>query len=176
MEDCKGFTLFDSPDAPVVVVSKKDPLEVGRIFTLIHEYGHLLLMQPDFSDLNDRNPVEAFCNRFAAGFLMPRTIIQQLLGEWPNSPREWDPDYIRDWANELNVSQQSLALRFEQLELAPKGFFARFRGQQHHRGPDRRKSTGGNNVSTHVNELGDRFTRTILAAEEDDKILSTEAA
>jgi Zn-dependent peptidase ImmA (M78 family)/DNA-binding XRE family transcriptional regulator len=175
VENCKGFTIFDTINAPIIVISKKERLDVARTFTLIHEYAHLLLRQPGFSDHDDRNPTEAFCNRFAAAFLVPRDTIRQLIGAWPNEPRDWDFDDIRNWARQLKVSQQALALRFENIGIAHAGFFNALIARQGV-APQPREGSGGNYVSTQVNELGDRFTRTVLDAERRDQIKPVEAA
>lgn len=174
-EDCKGFTIYDHREAPIIVISKKERLDVARIFTLVHEYAHLLLREPGLSDHNDRNPFEAWCNRFAAAFLIPRGAINELIGAWPNQPRDWAGDEIRYWARRLKVSQQALALRFEGLGLAPDGYFARYRAHQAPVQPAR-EGGGGNYVNTHINELGDRFAQTVLRAEQDRRIQVAEAA
>lgn len=165
LADCKGFTVYDVRESPIIVVSKHERLDVARVFTLVHEYAHLLLREPGLSDHNDRNPVEAWCNRFAAAFLMPRDALRQLVGVWPNQPADWPLDDIRNWARRLKVSQQALALRFEAVGLAAVGFFGRLRAQQVHI-PARRVETGGDYVNTQVSELGDRFTNTVLTARE----------
>ena len=174
LDNCKGFTVYDHQNAPIIVLSKHEKLDVARTFTVLHEYGHLLLREPGFSDHDDRNPIEAWCNKFAAAFLMPRHVIRELIGPWPNVPIEWSIDDIRNWAARLKVSQQALALRFEGLGLAPEGFYGRIRAQQQ-QVTRARRSEGGNYVSTQVNELGDRYTKTVLNAENDHKIMMAEA-
>lgn len=175
LDDCKGFTIFEYRGAPILVISKKERLDVARIFTLMHEYAHLLLREPGLSDHNDRNPVEAFCNKFGAAFLMPRNIIRDLIGEWPNEPQEWDLDDIRNWADRLKVSQQSLALRFENLGIAPAGYYNAYRARQGRAAPPPEQG-GGNYVNTQVNELGDRFSYSVLQAEQRAHIAPVEAA
>jgi Zn-dependent peptidase ImmA (M78 family) len=175
LADCKGFTIFDHREAPIIVISKKERFDPARTFTLIHEYAHLLIREPGLSDHNERNPVEAWCNQFAGAFLMPRDTIRQLIGAWPNEPQEWTLDEIRNWARRLKVSQQALAIRFEALGLAREGFYARIRAQQ---GQAARlpEQDGGNYVNTQVNELGNRFTKAVLTAEQAHRIQVAEAA
>jgi Zn-dependent peptidase ImmA (M78 family)/transcriptional regulator with XRE-family HTH domain len=172
--DCKGFTIYDHREAPIIVISKKERFDPARTFTLIHEYAHLLIREPGLSDHNDRNPVEAWCNQFAGAFLMPRDTIRQLIGAWPNEPQEWTLDEIRNWARRLKVSQQALAIRFEALGLAREGFYTRIKAQQGQvaRLPEQ---DGGNYVNTQVNELGNRLTKTVLTAEQARRIQVAEA-
>ena len=174
--DCKGFTIYDHRETPIIVISKHEQLDVARTFTLIHEYAHLLLREPGLSDHNERNPVEAWCNQFAAAFLMPRGTIRQLIGAWPNAPQEWTLEEIRNWARRLKVSQQALSLRFEGLGLAPIGFYSRIRAQQENAATPQRQQPGGNYVNTLVNELGNRFTKTVLVAKDTRRIQVAEAS
>src|SRR5690606_22504959 len=153
LDDCRGFTIYDDRNAPIIVVNKTEDYDPARTFTLIHEYCHLLLREPGISDQDDRNPVEAFCNRFASAFLMPRAILRELLPNWPNQPVEWDFDDIVSWSARLKVSQQALALRLESLGIAPVGYYQRLREQQRRRNV--RRSEGGDYVNTQINELGD---------------------
>ena len=157
------------------MISKKERFDRARVFTLIHEYAHLLIREPGLSDHNDRNPVEAWCNQFAGAFLMPRDTIRQLIGAWPNEPQEWTLDEVRNWARQLKVSQQAIAIRFEALGLAREGFYARIRAQQGQAAP-LPEQDGGNYVNTQVNELGNRFTKAVLTAEQSRRIQVAEAA
>lgn len=73
VEDARGFTLADE-NPSVIVVSSKDRIE-ARIFTLMHEFGHILLGEttigaPDAARTT-RNNVERWCDVFASSFLLP---------------------------------------------------------------------------------------------------------
>ncbi len=175
LTDCKGFTIYDHHEAPIIVISKKERFDPARTFTLIHEYAHLLIREPGLSDHDDRNPVEAWCNKFTGAFLMPRDTIGVLIGAWPNEPREWTLDEIRTWSRRLKVSQQALAIRFEALGLAREGFFRHIRAQQGQAAP-LPEQLGGNYVNTQVNELGNRFTKSVLNAERLHRIQVAEAS
>jgi len=80
LEDARGLALVDnSPE--VLVVNSKDQIE-ARIFTLMHEFGHVLLHESGVS-MPERTlfakrvgPVEKWCNDFAAAFLLPESIAQ----------------------------------------------------------------------------------------------------
>jgi Zn-dependent peptidase ImmA (M78 family) len=124
--DSRGFSLHDDLSTPAIVINKAEETEVAKTFSLIHEYAHLLIRRPGLSDHNPKNPVEAFCNRFAAAFLMPDAALKKLLPRWPNEPVDWTFGEVAAWARQLKVSQAALALRLEQAKLAPEGFYSRF--------------------------------------------------
>jgi len=175
VNDCKGFALYDNPNAPVIILNKDEPTDVGKVYTLIHEYAHLLIRAPGFSNQNESNNVENYCNRFAEGFLMPKSMIRELLGSFPEKAVHWEPEIIIRLARKIGVSQQALALRFENIGIAQRGYFDWFREQQ----PkiDRRKAsgTGGNHNYTQLSELGYGFTGLVLRAERNKSIPDFEA-
>ena len=78
LEDARGFTLVDtSPE--VVIANSKDQIE-ARIFTLMHEFGHVLLHESGVS-MPERTlfaqrvgPVEKWCNDFASAFILPEVM------------------------------------------------------------------------------------------------------
>jgi len=163
MEDCKGFTINHSGSNPIIVINKSDPFEKSRIFTLIHEYCHLLIGEPGLSDLDNRNKVEAYCNKFAAAFLMPKDALRELIKSWPNSPVDWEDKKIKQWSGRLKVSQIALAIRLESLGLAPTGFSRKYSAYTGYT-PSKRKSNGGSHVSTVLSELGSLYTSSIFQA------------
>lgn len=174
LEECKGFTLYEEQNTPIIMISKAEEFDPAKIFTLIHEYCHLLLREPGLSDQNRENPVEAYCNRFAGAFLMPRNALRAILPQWPNHPVEWAREDIREWARQLKVSQQALALRLEDLGIAPSGFFSRIvAGQQRLARP---KIPGGNYVNTQAFEMGNRYALAVLNAVDRGQIGPSEAA
>lgn len=161
INDGRGFTLYENPDTPTVIINKEDMSDAAKSFTVWHEYAHLLLRRPGVSDHKFSDPTEAFCNRFAAAFLIPSEALRSLLPVWPNSPVEWKDAEIKRWAGRLKVSQRALAIRLEQLGLAPDGFGDRFAW-----GPPKKKpnSDGGDQIATHLSEIGFTYTQRILSA------------
>jgi len=170
--DCRGCSLWDEGVTPAIIINKAERSENAWVFTLIHEYAHLLVRRPGISDLNRRNPVEAFCNRFAAAFLMPMEALRRLLPEWPTRPIEWPDATIREVARQLKVSAQALAIRLEELGRAEVGLHRRFAIARHPRQP----TSGGDYVRTRLSELGGHFTGSIMSALDREIIDSVHAS
>ena len=162
LSDCRGFTLNHKDSNPIIVINKSEPFKVARTFTLLHEYCHLLIGEPGLSDLDNRNKVEAYCNKFAAAILMPRDTLRLLIKSWPNSPVEWDEKQINFWASRLKVSRIALAIRLEGLGLAPKGFSRKF--SWHSGYTPRKHGTGGDGIANTLSELGNAYTGAIYEA------------
>jgi Zn-dependent peptidase ImmA (M78 family)/DNA-binding XRE family transcriptional regulator len=73
IEDARGFALTDElPN--VIVINSGDTIE-ARLFSLMHEFGHILLGEtvidlPNISISTDHK-IERWCNQFASEFLLP---------------------------------------------------------------------------------------------------------
>ncbi len=84
-EDVSGLTLFDLEAGAFVVVNNALPSHsrVRRRFSCAHEYCHVLLdrdQKGTISRASERHSLmEVRANAFAAGFLMPRTGIEEFL-------------------------------------------------------------------------------------------------
>jgi Zn-dependent peptidase ImmA (M78 family) len=81
LEDARGFALVNEVPQ-VIVVNSSDAIE-PRIFTLMHEFGHVLKRESGVS-MPERtlfeakvSPVEQWCNDFAAELLFPRQLAEQ---------------------------------------------------------------------------------------------------
>lgn len=83
VEDARGFALPDY-EPNMIVLSTKDPVE-ARLFSLMHEFGHILLNKPaiDIPDFkkNHQNKIESWCNRFSSSFLLPESLARSVFRE-----------------------------------------------------------------------------------------------
>ncbi len=173
LADCRGCSLWDDDAAPAIIINKADESENARTFTLIHEYAHLVLRRPGISDLRNDNATEAFCNRFAAAFLMPVAALRRVLPIWPENPYEWRDQAIRSAATDLNVSAQALAIRLEELGKAKSGLNRRFAGTAPTRKSEKPKVSY---VRKRLSEIGGRYTATVISALDREIIDSVEAS
>ena len=80
VEDARGFALTDKMPN-VIVINSSDVIE-ARLFSLIHEFGHILLGEtvidlPDIS-ISTEHKVEKWCNQFASEFLLPSEVAKKV--------------------------------------------------------------------------------------------------
>jgi len=80
VDDARGFSLTDGE--PYVIVVNSADADRARLFTLFHEYAHILLNMPVVcnqgdDDLEEYTAVERWCNHFAGAFLAPREEIEK---------------------------------------------------------------------------------------------------
>src|SRR5207249_426788 len=108
----------------ICVNDNPELLERQKIFTMLHEYCHLLLRLPGISDQGKGNAVERFCNQFAAAALVPRDALRTVLpGGGPQ--KDWTTRELRMVANRFKVSMEVIAFRIEDLDMAKPGFHDR---------------------------------------------------
>jgi Zn-dependent peptidase ImmA (M78 family) len=78
--EMRGFSISEET-LPVIVLNGADPPR-ARLFTLLHEYAHVLLRAAGVCDLHEargRAPaddLEVFCNRVAAAILLPADVFR----------------------------------------------------------------------------------------------------
>lgn len=160
LRDCRGTALLEVGEIPAILINKMEESDNARTYTLIHEYAHLLIRHPGISDLNRRNPVEAWCNRFTAAFLMPVEALRQVLPRWPDGPFDWPDGTIHEAARALKVSAQALAIRLEELGRAREGFNRRFIVKP--KPPT--KPARVQYVVRRLSEMGGRYTSSVIGA------------
>lgn len=76
VEDARGFALTDrTPN--IIVINTKDSME-ARLFTLMHEFGHILLGETvidiPYICSEPQSRIEQWCNIFSSGFLLPKEL------------------------------------------------------------------------------------------------------
>lgn len=110
LEDARGFALVnDTPE--IVVANSTDDIE-PRIFTLMHEFGHVLLHESGVS-MPERTlfasrvgPVEKWCNDFAAGFLLPKSVAETEFTNYKQNLTE--PSTLNKLSRQYKVSKAML--------------------------------------------------------------------
>lgn len=121
----RGFTLHHG-HVPLIFVNSSVKFPAARSFTLLHELAHLLRgvdKACDTHDLQSRTSDEAWCNRFAAAFLLPQAELDTYLQKFLKKGfiQVDDIDSVRRIAGYFYCSYFSVALRLKQLGLAPPG-------------------------------------------------------
>lgn len=127
IEDARGFALIDS-DPKIIVISKNDAIR-GKIFTLIHEYAHILLRESAICNLDSDNSsnaeiarIENWCNRFAASFLFSKEkAIEEFAGY---NPAEEDIlKFLEYLSKKYKLSGSSLLVRYRFLDKIDYPFY-----------------------------------------------------
>jgi Zn-dependent peptidase ImmA (M78 family)/transcriptional regulator with XRE-family HTH domain len=126
-DGCRGFSLWDDR-APLIAVNTWWNTE-ARMFTLFHEYGHLLT-RTNSACLEDGrrargvlgaqyDPTERWCERFAAAVLMPGPRVDRVLQElgWRQG-RPLHLTVVQSLARRFKVSLRAATLRLIERRVA----------------------------------------------------------
>ena len=174
-KECRGLSLYRDPWSLIILNGAEDQL--ARIFTLMHELGHLLLHASGICTVWTKDQTEAECNAFAAALLLPGAQFLMELG------RKEAISSIPTLAQGFRVSQSAVAVRLknlglisdqalqQQLDIARRLWLQRRERQ-------RLKSNKGGppHHKIHLRNLGVSYVSNVLQAMDSEAISLVDAA
>lgn len=119
--EMRGFAL--SGRRPCVIVTNSRDSHHARVFTLLHEYGHVLLNKGGMcipsNDIKSNaaqsgSRVEPWCNRFAASVLMPREEFLDELSRLEERASDAE-QIVSKMSKKFKASSQAVAIRIADL-------------------------------------------------------------
>lgn len=174
----RGFAISDSV-VPVVFLNGQDA-KAAQVFTLGHELAHIWVGRSGVSDpfresdagCEENQRLEAFCNRVAAEFLLPRSDFD---ASWRvDQDLDSNADVLK---KQFRVSRIVVAMRALELGRIDRRIFETFFQQEKERWKrDSRKKAGGNYYNNVPLRNGPTFTRAVLSAAMSNKLLLRDAA
>ena len=185
LEEIRGFSI--SADVyPVIVVNAKDSPR-GRVFTLIHEFTHLLLNRGGLCDLHttrrgdsQEEEIEVFCNQVAGAFLLPSTqFLAEPIVAGKVARANWEESEVRRLAEKYSVSQEVVLRRLLTLGRISKSFYRQRRQELVNAYRKEAERSQGGFVPYHVlktRDLGRAFIRLVLEAYHTETINSSDVA
>jgi len=162
VDDVRGITL--SEDMPkVIVINSKDQIK-SRIFTIMHEFAHILLDEsiidmPEESLVREKqNKIEEWCNKFASEFLLPKAIAERIFEENKSSLTETKT--LNPLANKWKISKKFILYKMLKLN-----FIDKFQYEEILRRPYKEEKTkGGPPPEVRcISEKGKRFISLVSA-------------
>ena len=176
VEEVRGFSLFEAQKA-VIVLNQSDAVN-ARIFTLFHEYCHLLLSKPgiclpDEGSLTETQKTETLCNRFAAAFLIPRDDVAMRLDN--DTPLE---NKIAAMAARYRVSRAVVLGRLRNLDAISEQVYRRAMARLEGQAAAPRRPRGGGRAPT-ARVLGERgrvFVSLVVDALDRELITANDAS
>jgi Zn-dependent peptidase ImmA (M78 family) len=129
--EIRGASRWVASRYPFILVNHQDAeADTGRLFTLLHEYAHLVSTQEgitcDFRGSGQEGRSgESFANRFAAELLLPRPQLWQVLERAGklHFTRNWSDAELDQLRRPFFVSRDVVAIALQQMELAPADFY-----------------------------------------------------
>jgi len=179
-----GFSLPDKA-TPVIALNRKDASTERKIFTLFHEYAHVLLGKSSIcADVGEGaidDTTEAWCNRFAGEFLLPA----EKLREENIPPGKLDYAAIGAIASKYRVSKHMVFVRMKVNGLVPNANLANLEEKfgkwqepekKTEKKAGRQKKPGGPPQSkTCISEKGKKFVSLVIDSEKRGRITTADA-
>jgi Zn-dependent peptidase ImmA (M78 family)/transcriptional regulator with XRE-family HTH domain len=162
VDEFRGFAL-SSQFAPLIFINYSDCL-AGQIFTLFHEFGHLLLGESGLSDVSVNNfstiSNEKWCNELAAELLVPSDLLINVFNK-----KSSILDEIKRLVNIFKVSNLVMIRRLHDLSfINKKEFNSLFSDEMKSINSfKKRKSAGGNYFATIKKRIGNRFIYAVIS-------------
>ena len=160
--DLRGFVFVD--ESPfVIVVNTKDIIE-ARLFSLMHEFAHILLGESaiDLPDVQStsRDVIETWCNKFSASFLLPNEIAKSEFELSKSTLTETAT--LKKLSNRYKVSKAMLLLKMINLDYIKKKDYdkilQRYKPENEVKKEKGKKSGGGiPSDKKRLSEVGNKF-------------------
>lgn len=180
--EMRGFSLGDGP-CPVVALNGAD-WPRGKIYTLLHELGHVGFRSNGLCDLQHTEDarLERLCDTVAAVALMPATAFLRSAGKV--TPESLTPDLARAIGNEFGASGESALLRMVELGIATWDVYWRLKPEFDsayavYKAAERERNDGRDNpiyYQVKRRDLGRRFINQMVAAHREDVLSSRDLA
>lgn len=156
MDEARGFAINYRP-LPIVSFNSNDSV-TGRIFTLMHEAGHLLLGE---SVLHERAPyesdqqVEQWCNLFSASVLIPgEHVITTAQAMSKGEQAVWNEKEVKSISRHFVVSPAAMVRRLKRLNLIESSNYEFLRSIFDAFRPREGDGGGGNHYNNMLARLG----------------------
>ncbi len=186
ISEMRAFSLYFDK-LPTIVVNGADGPR-GRLFSLLHEYAHLMLhtsgLCDAITDTTTTSPdrqLEARCNAIAAAILMPAESVlarPEVIAR-DNSPDSWDYPSLRSSASLFGVSAEAFLRRLVTLGQVSSSFYERQREEfiaAYERSEATSTSGGGDWYRNTVRDRGKGYVRFVADAHRRRVIDSNTAA
>jgi Zn-dependent peptidase ImmA (M78 family) len=172
---CRGFSLWHD-EAPVIAVNTAWS-EEARIFTLFHELGHLATRSDSACaewggrQTRPRDPVERWCERFAAALLLPR---HEVLRAIPSGATASIP-LASTIARRFRVSLRAATIRLIELGLADWDLYEEIPPASDAKPENGGGGSGRNRLQIREDEFGSRGTDLFIEGVRKELLTRTQA-
>ncbi len=112
MREMRGAALYFD-QLPIIIMNSKDSV-TARIFTIMHELGHLILRQSGLSNFRVHHELvveEVFCNEFAGELLVPSFDLLSELEVRNHTHSTWEDKELGKLATQYKVSKAVILRR-----------------------------------------------------------------
>lgn len=184
LKETRGFSLPEDPLSAIVL--NYGDSDSGKIFSLFHEYAHLMLNHGGICDMRQENRerIEIFCNYFAGAFLVPKdALLNHELVRTNSNVVEWADEILKHLAwTEFKVSREVILRRLLIMGRTTEEFYRRKREEWRIEWEERKKEiTQEKNARRYkpnecLKEKGIPFISLVLEAQSQNRIAYSDVA
>ena len=183
VEEIRGCSLNEGR-FPAIVVNGKDSPN-ARIFSMLHEFAHIMLRQGGICDFSEESQVgpqepEVFCNNVAGATLVPKDyLLEEDIVSRNKNHAQWDTEDLEVLAQKYGASQEVILRRLLTLGRTTRKFYQAQRSfwAKVYASSDRHTSKGGPPPHRKaLNTAGLHFVRLVLANYYQDNITARDVS
>lgn len=173
VDEFRGFVLTDTY-APLIFINTKDA-KSAQLFTLAHEFAHLLFGESGVDDASLSASSEAKCNAIAAEFLVPSALVYRIF------EGRTAEEAIKELKKSTKASEAVCLIRAKNLKCISSDQYHRLRDEYESRlseGDSPVARTSGDGPRFYVmqkNRMGKLFPETVYTALMSDRLLFSDA-
>ncbi len=183
--EARGFSVQDLP-LPVIAVNRTEWPQ-ARIFSMVHEFVHLMLRQGGLCDFIEREgglpeerEVEVFCNRVAGAVLVPRAeLLSHPIIARHRRRTDLEEKQIRDLSQRFRVSREVILRRLLIADQITQRFYDTKREEYDREFEIERASSSTGFAPPHVIALsaaGHRYANLVLRGYRQKRITAADVA
>lgn len=178
----RGFCIAEFP-LPVVVFGKES--KHAQIFTIMHEFAHIILKKSGVISKMTRTggnegirTIEKWCNSFSAAFLMPKLEVEKLITKPGNPKQSIDDDQLVKLSKKFSVSKHAMLIRLVNLGYVEANFYWAVKRAEFEKEDAEYKGFGKASywAVRCVNKYGNLYTSLVLRAWSDNRITKHKAS
>lgn len=173
-ETIRAFSLTKNNHAIMVVNTGDTPY--ARIFSILHEYCHILLKNTGICDLDEHSTIERYCNEFAAEVLLPASLLKKELDGFAFIGNlDEDEEAVKTLSHHFRVSQAALMIRLNNIGILSDSIYTKLETR-------RRSKTGfkgrpgGDYYRTRINAVGKKYAKNVFGALSEGTINRSDAS
>ncbi len=170
----RGFVFAETP-FPTIALNQKDSI-YARIFTLIHEFLHILLQSSGLCDAQvfdiSKITEETISNKLAASILIPASELRE---KFLNLNTHIDEEKITELSQHFRVSYSVVLFRLKNLNLINEPLFRKLKSWINSIPTQGGKSKGGDFYTLYLSKTSKLYLTLVLTALDQEKIEYHEA-
>lgn len=175
VSEARGFSFSD--ETPYLIFINNQDVIRGKVFTVMHEFAHILIRESSLCDVNFKNSqfndAEFFCNQFASYFLLPENDIIA------NIDQANINDELKQLAQKVKVSKYVLLRRMLDSDLISQGKYenqVKDWDEEFIRNQSRPKFGRFSPIKSTLRSRGQRFSGLVLQSLDSNRITYANAS